>query len=164
VRIHGFVSSNLSEKMLKARIGVIGAFLLRFSSKGGLAVDYVHEGKIKKTHWKFDELRDVNSLRARLYDSKRDGPFLLHTIDFTDPFSAKCYRKEDLFPTMNVESGYSDSGYTGDGYNSVDAMPIEDTSSKQFVGMNVKWTWVTNCSAPPCFFFFLFVNSSLLEI
>jgi hypothetical protein len=61
-------------------------------------------------------------------------------IDFTDPFSAKCYRKEDLFPAMHVESGYSDSGYTGDGYNAVDAMPIEDTSNKQFVGMNMKWT------------------------
>lgn len=71
ILIHGFLSATVSDGLLKPWLKQSGTFLLRFSSKGGLAVDYVRDGRIQKTHWKFEELTDVNALKKKLYDAKR---------------------------------------------------------------------------------------------
>lgn len=62
------MTPTLSDAILKRRIHKPGAFLLRFSSRGGIAVDYVRNGKVEKTHWKYAELKNSSQLKAKLYD------------------------------------------------------------------------------------------------
>ena len=47
----------------------LGTFAFRFSSQGGIAIDYVLDGAIKKTLW----LTDSDSFLQKLYDGQRDG-------------------------------------------------------------------------------------------
>lgn len=68
VRLHGFVSPAISEIQLKARLIQLGSFLLRFSSRGGLAVDFVRNGKVEKTHWRAGDLQSAQAFKKRLYD------------------------------------------------------------------------------------------------
>jgi len=68
LRIHGFVTPAIADAILKRRIHRPGAFLLRFSSRGGLAVDYVRNGRVEKTHWKFAALKNSTHLKNKLYD------------------------------------------------------------------------------------------------
>jgi hypothetical protein len=157
VLIHGFVSASVSDRWLKVWLKNSGTFLLRFSSKGGLAVDFVRDGRIQKTHWKFDELTDVHTLKKRLYDVKRDGPYLLYLVGTSEP---KCYPKESVFPLDDETSGYVDSGYQTNENQSADVtaddnektsgyvnvVSIDDiveakktASASKFVPMDTKW-------------------------
>jgi hypothetical protein len=109
VRIHGFMTPALSEQILRRRMNVQGAFLLRFSSKGGLAVDYVRGNKVDKTHWKSSDLENSTRLKAKLYDKNRDGPFLLELVDSRqDPLqSSFTIPKADIFPVNALDNGSS---------------------------------------------------------
>lgn len=59
IKIHGFVSGNLSFEMLKTHSKDFGTFCFRFSSQGGMAVDYVGRGQLMKSHWKHGAIQDV---------------------------------------------------------------------------------------------------------
>ena len=68
ILIHGFISSLISETILKARSQYNGVFLLRFSSKGGYAVDYVANGKLEKAHCKFGDVENSNEVKKRIHE------------------------------------------------------------------------------------------------
>ena len=76
IRIHGFVTGSLSAEMLSSRLNdngtfhisdthfqlitcFIGVFLFRFSSQGGVSVDYVVERQVKKALWKCSAIPDT---------------------------------------------------------------------------------------------------------
>jgi hypothetical protein len=102
------------------RLNQPGSFLFRFSSMGGLAVDYVSQGKILKTHWKFSELEDCATLRKKLFDKARDANYLLLLVDSTqDPLTVPLtVLKEHAFPAQVNDSGYQNA--SGTGYENVD--------------------------------------------
>lgn len=97
-----------------------GAFLLRFSSQGGLAVDYVSQGKLIKTHWKFSELESTNALRKKLFDKSRDANYLLLLVDSSqDPLTVPLtVLKETAFPAQAADNGYTSAAASG--YENVD--------------------------------------------
>jgi hypothetical protein len=107
IRIHGFMTPALSEQILKRRLNVQGAFLLRFSSRGGLAVDYVRGNKVDKTHWKSGGLENSTNLKSKLYDKSRDGPYLLELVDSrSDPLHTSfTINKNDVFPVNALDNG-----------------------------------------------------------
>lgn len=104
VLVHGFVTPLVSEKMLALRSLKPGSFLMRFSSRGGLAVDYVRNGKLEKAHWKFTALPDINALRALLWDPVQWGPNLQFLVDTTldDGFNANVVPKDICFPAAST--------------------------------------------------------------
>jgi len=110
VRIHGFVSGELSFQMLKTKSKDFGTFAFRFSSQGGLAVDYVGNHELKKTLWKAQALKDGPSFLKLMYDPKGDGPNLKFLIDTSSPLP-RLIGKELAFPTQ-VNLGYTTSGYS----------------------------------------------------
>lgn len=59
MKIHGFISGNFSFGMLKTHAKDVGTFCIRFSSQGGLAIDYVTTKELKKAWWKYGALKDV---------------------------------------------------------------------------------------------------------
>jgi len=112
VKIHGFITGPLSFEMLGSRIKDSGTFVFRFSSQGGIAIDYVEDGAIKKTLWKFVSLPDTSAFIQKLYDPQRDGPFLKFLIDTSDmTFGPKIHAKEAVFPLVGATVGYSQTGY-----------------------------------------------------
>lgn len=100
--IHGFITPLVSEKMLALRSTKPGSFLMRFSSRGGLAVDYVREGRLEKAHWKFATLIDINALRALLHDPIQWGPTLQYLVDSSvdSGFNSNVVPKDVCFPTV----------------------------------------------------------------
>jgi len=99
--------------MLGSRIKDSGTFTFRFSSQGGIAIDYVEDGAIKKTLWKFASLPDTASFIQKLYDPQRDGPFLKYLIDTSDmTYGSKIHPKETIFPLHASVVGYSQTGYS----------------------------------------------------
>lgn len=115
---------------LEIRLNQPGSFLLRFSSMGGLAVDYVGQGKLIKTHWKFSELEDCHALRKKLFDKSRDANYLLLLVDSSqDPLTVPLtVLKEHAFPVQAADNGYTASGT---GYDNVD-----DTQSTGYVNFD----------------------------
>jgi len=112
IKIHGFITGPLSFEMLGSRIKDTGAFAFRFSSQGGVAIDYVEDGAIKKTLWKYSQLPDSAAFIQKLYDPQRDGPFLKFLIDTSDmTFGPKVHPKETVFPLHASVVGYSQTGY-----------------------------------------------------
>lgn len=110
ILVHGFVTPSVSEKMLALRSMKPGSFLMRFSSKGGLAVDYVRNGKLEKAHWKFTMLTDINALRSLLWDPVQWGPNLQFLVDTTldSGFNANVVPKDVCFP---VTQSYEDDAH-----------------------------------------------------
>lgn len=104
ILIHGFVTPSVSEKLLALRSTKPGSFLMRFSSKGGLAVDYVRNGKMEKAHWKYSTLVDANALRSLLYDSVQWGPNLQFLVDttFDNGFNSNVVSKDMCFPAVQA--------------------------------------------------------------
>lgn len=102
VLVHGFVTPTVSEKLLALRTLKPGSFLMRFSSKGGLAVDYLRNGKLEKAHWKFAILSDSNALRALIWDPIQWGPNLQFLVDTTlnYGFNANVVEKAVCFPSI----------------------------------------------------------------
>jgi len=112
IKIHGFITGPLSFEMLGSRIQDTGAFAFRFSSQGGVAIDYVEGGVIKKTLWKYSQLPDSAAFIQKLYDPQRDGPYLKFLIDTSDmTFGPKIHPKETAFPLQASVVGYSQTGY-----------------------------------------------------
>lgn len=109
VRIHGFISGELSFQMLKTKSKDFGTFSFRFSSQGGIAVDYVGNSELKKTLWKAQALKDTPSFMKLLYDAKGDGPNLKYLIDTSGP-QPRLVHKDQSFPTQ-PNMGYTTSGY-----------------------------------------------------
>lgn len=114
ILVHGFVTTLVSEKMLLLRLKQPGSFLMRWSSKGGLAVDFIRDGRLEKAHWKFASLTDINSLRALLWDPVQWGPALQYLVDTTNDagFNTSVVPKEVCFP--NVQSYEDDSHMDSD--------------------------------------------------
>eukprot|EP01128_Nolandella_sp_AFSM9_P000935 TRINITY_DN11061_c0_g1_i1.p1 TRINITY_DN11061_c0_g1~~TRINITY_DN11061_c0_g1_i1.p1 ORF type:complete len:370 (+),score=74.88 TRINITY_DN11061_c0_g1_i1:859-1968(+) len=113
VKIHGFITGTMSYKMLRSRSKDIGAFCFRFSSQGGLAVDYVAQGELKKVLWKGQAISTTDNFLRNLYDDSRDGKHLKSLIDTSsDAFGPRIHAKTNVFP----ESGVS---YTPTGYSAV---------------------------------------------
>lgn len=110
VRIHGFISGELSFQMLKTKHKDYGTFSFRFSSQGGIAVDYVGHNELKKTLWKAQALKDAPSFMKLLYDPKGDGPNLRFLIDTSGP-QPRLVGKEQAFPAQ-ANLGYTTSGYS----------------------------------------------------
>jgi len=96
--------------MLKTKSKDFGTFAFRFSSQGGLAVDYVGNHELKKTLWKAQALKDGPSFLKLMYDPKGDGPNLKFLIDTSSPLP-RLIGKELAFPTQ-VNLGYTTSGYS----------------------------------------------------
>lgn len=122
ILLHGFITPLVSEKMLALRSKQPGSFLMRWSSRGGLAVDFVRDGHLEKAHWKYGSLSDINALRALLWDPIQWGPNLLQLVDTTNDagFNTATVAKEVCFPT--VQSYEDDSHMDSDapvrtGYN-----------------------------------------------
>jgi hypothetical protein len=115
ILVHGFVTPTMSEKMLALRSIKPGSFLMRFSSRGGLAVDYLRNGKLEKAHWKFSVLADINALRALLWDPVQWGPNLQFLVDTTldSGFNANVVEKAVCFPT--IQSYEDDTHMDSDG-------------------------------------------------
>jgi len=112
VKIHGFISGPLSFQMLKTKSKDYGTFCFRFSSQGGIAVDYVGNNEFKKTLWKPLALKDTPSFIKLLYDPKGDGPNLKFLIDTSNAqFGPRSFAKEQVFPAQ-VNMGYTTSGYS----------------------------------------------------
>jgi len=124
VKIHGFVSAVLSCEMLNTRFGDNGTFAFRFSSQGGLAIDYVEHGKLSKAHWKFSSLNDSGAFLQKLYDQQRDGPFLKFLIDIADNFGPKIHAKELIFPRASAP-GYNQAAYSAYARTDDDTMSTE---------------------------------------
>jgi hypothetical protein len=104
ILVHGFVTPAVSEKMLGLRSKSPGSFLMRFSSRGGLAVDYVKNGKLEKAHWKFQLLTDSNALRMLIWDPIQYGPNLQYLVDTTNDsgFNASVVPKDVCFPAAQT--------------------------------------------------------------
>lgn len=100
ILIHGFVTPAISEHLLGLRKNNPGSFLLRFSSRGGLAVDFLRpDGKLEKAHWKYGTLVDCIALRSLLWESQWT-PNLQFLVDTTydNGFNANVLKKGDVFP------------------------------------------------------------------
>ena len=125
ILVHGFVTPLVSEKMLALRSMKPGSFIMRFSSKGGLAVDYVRNGKMEKAHWKFSMLTDINALRNLLWDPVQWGPNLQFLVDTTldSGFNSNVVPKDVCFPaTQSYEDDThmdSDAPVVRTGYNMI---------------------------------------------
>lgn len=125
ILLHGFITPLVSEKMLALRSKQPGSFLMRWSSRGGLAVDFVRDGRLEKAHWKFGSLTDINSLRALLWDPIQWGPALQFLVDTTNEagFNVAVVAKDVCFP--NVQSYEDDTHMDSDtpavrsGYNMI---------------------------------------------
>jgi len=114
ILVHGFVTPAISEKMLALRSMKPGSFLMRWSSRGGLAVDYVKNGKLEKAHWKYSLLTDCQALRWLLWDPVQYGPNLQLLVDTTldNGFNANVVPKEVCFPA--TQSYDEDAHMDGD--------------------------------------------------
>jgi len=110
IRLHCFITGNMAEAMLRPRVKIEGAFLFRFSSKGGLAADYTRRGsrgyRIEKVHWRFEDIPTVADFLKKLWDRNRDGGFLKNLVDLSQPFAQNCFPKEKVFPVPHSQCGY----------------------------------------------------------
>lgn len=111
VLIQGFTTEQVSFQILNQKKNQDGCFIFRFSSKGGLAVDYVINGNLKKILWKENTIPDCRSFIQKLFDNSKDGNFLKYVVDVN---SGHAYAKEQTFPLQNFNQ------FVSDGYARVD--------------------------------------------
>jgi len=141
IKIHGFVSGNLSFEMLKTHSKDLGTFCFRFSSQGGIAVDYIGRGQLMKSHWKHGAIKDSLAFLRLMYDPK-EGDNLRFLIDVAGG-TPRIHQKTDAFPT----GGKLNAGYTGaaGGYQTVHEGDPEDkmtdVSSDNFLANFVQGSW-----------------------
>jgi len=112
IRIYGFISDALSFQILNSRINDNGVFLFRFSSKGGVAVDYVQNKQLKKTLWTVVSLPDCASFIQKLYDTDRDGQHLKFLVDLSNPAQINLVPKETAFSMNLVPAAQGTGAYT----------------------------------------------------
>jgi len=141
VKIHGLVSGNLSFEMLKTHSKDYGTFCFRFSSQGGIAVDYVGRGQLVKSHWKHGAIKDTPSFLRLMYDQK-EGDNLRFLIDVSG-MVPRIIAKAEAFPAGGkLGPGYS--GSTG-GYQTVhegERDQMEDVAGESnFLASFVQSSW-----------------------
>jgi len=124
VLIQGFTTDTVSFQILHSKLNQDGCFIFRFSSKGGLAVDYVIQGQLKKILWKENTIPDCRSFITKLYDNTKDGNVLKFIVDVN---SGNAYAKEQTFPLQKFNQ------FVADGYSRVDdgngEMQTENTAN-----------------------------------
>jgi len=109
ILIQGFTTDTVTFQVLHEKLNQDGCFVFRFSSKGGLAVDYVANGQLKKILWKENTVPDCRSFLSKLYDNTKDGNFLKYIIDIN---TGHIFPKEQAFPLQNFNQFVGDTGYS----------------------------------------------------
>jgi len=114
---------------IKCRINESGIFLFRFSSKGGIAVDYVDNQQLKKTLWPVLSLPDCNSFLQKMTDTDRDGIFLKYLVDLSNISQINILPKATAFSNL-VSIVQNTGAYTRvDDMDPANQMNMESDSS-----------------------------------
>jgi len=136
IRLLGFTSDVWSFSLLSHHMQNHGVFLFRFSSQGGLSVDYIEKenpqvpqlGKFKKVLWKEDAIPDVKSFMNELYTG-RISSALLYLVNSTSP--EQVYNKADVFSVAQVVSQLGTGAYNQVIGGATDGMATEPTPTAE---------------------------------